>query len=225
MTFFPPSGGSVVGVEGRPGKHPKNWGYTDYLDGYFSLSSFGDLARLRLFPGAKDVSESWGALKAAQRTLKAGGSRGRVKCVSIGDGSTPRTACLAAFLEPKWETVSVDPCLISEWEGEGPKGVKRLQGVRGTVEKWMEGWKKEVGWDKLVVFMVHSHARLTGTCDITEIRARYDYPETVLVNMPCCPGFGVEKDVGRRPEVVYEDYCVFSDKRRIEMWTWDKGNA
>ena len=44
---------------------------------------------------------------------------------------------------------------------------------------------------------------------------------TTLVVIPCCPGFGVEKDVGRRPERSYEDYCIFSGKRRVEIWNWD----
>ena len=41
----------------------QNWGYTTYLDRLFSMRCFEDLVRLRLFPGAKDMSESMGALQ------------------------------------------------------------------------------------------------------------------------------------------------------------------
>jgi hypothetical protein len=51
--------------------------------------------------------------------------QGGVLCISIGDGSTPRTACLAAFLTG-WTTVAVDPALRRDWSGPAPKGVDGL---------------------------------------------------------------------------------------------------
>ena len=110
------------------------------------MNCFLDLVRLRVFPNAKDISESMGAIHAVARygglhdgctslpppapaaptvssspsvrwvgeelpptsalddaimdTLKV---QTGVLCISIGDGATPRTACLAAHLTP-WHT-------------------------------------------------------------------------------------------------------------------------
>lgn len=79
-------------AEGPPSKrrgkrnriHENNWGYTTYLDRVFGLNCFEvrrflfvmtrrfkshsqELVRLRVFPDAKDISESFGAIEAALR--------------------------------------------------------------------------------------------------------------------------------------------------------------
>ena len=46
---------------------PRNWGYTTYLDRVFGMRCFEDIVRLRVFPDAKDISESYGVLQAAIR--------------------------------------------------------------------------------------------------------------------------------------------------------------
>jgi hypothetical protein len=103
------------------------------------MPCFVDLVRLRVFPDAKDISESFGALQAVIRhgmladVSGSGAETGRgagvveqqmaavqqrrgVLCISIGDGSSPRTACLAAHIT-SWHTVSVHPALRQEWVG------------------------------------------------------------------------------------------------------------
>ena len=94
---------------------PNNWGYSAYVDKVYGMGCFAELVRLRVFLDAKDISESYGALQAGVRqgllgdhSLRQAGQKGGdaaaaerqggVLCISIGDGSTPRTACLAAFL-------------------------------------------------------------------------------------------------------------------------------
>jgi hypothetical protein len=58
-------------------------------------------------------------------------------CICIGDGTTPRTAALAAYLTA-WNCVSVDPAMHDEWTGEAPHGVGRLRGVSAPFEDFME---------------------------------------------------------------------------------------
>ena len=102
--------------------HPRNWGYTTHLDKVFGLKCFQELVCLQVFPDAKDISESYGALLAALRGLGAGRSstqreveqRRGVLAISIGDGTTARTATLVSFLT-KWHSVSVDPILRDDW--------------------------------------------------------------------------------------------------------------
>ena len=162
---------ALLGGGGRRNKiHPHNWGYTTYLDRVFGLSCFSELVRLQIFPDAKDISESYGALAAATRhghlaplgTRKAERADG-VLCLAVGDGATPRTACLAAFLTQvrptppraltltricsplcpvtncktrQWRAISIDPALRPAWVGLEPGGVRRLRGYRGTFEEW-----------------------------------------------------------------------------------------
>jgi hypothetical protein len=43
-----------VGKGGRRNRvHPRNWGYTTYLDRVFGMNCFGELLRLQIFPDAK----------------------------------------------------------------------------------------------------------------------------------------------------------------------------
>jgi hypothetical protein len=133
---------------------PNNWGYSAYVDKVYGMGCFAELVRLRVFLDAKDISESYGALQVGVRqgllgdhSLRqveqkdydavAAERQGGVLCISIGDGSTPRTACLAAFLTG-WTTVAVDPALRRDWSGPAPKGVHGLHGVCEKFEDFMQ---------------------------------------------------------------------------------------
>ncbi|CAE8601556.1 unnamed protein product [Polarella glacialis] len=119
--------------------HPQNWGYTTYLDRVFKMTCFFDLVRLKVFPDAKDISESYGAIAAGARHCRLGPNAEKasgVLCLAVGDGSTPRTAGLAAFVT-RWTCVSIDPCLREEWAGANPKDVRGLHGFVGTFEEWV----------------------------------------------------------------------------------------
>mmetsp|Transcript_11626 Transcript_11626/g.17597 ORF Transcript_11626/g.17597 Transcript_11626/m.17597 type:complete len:213 (+) Transcript_11626:416-1054(+) len=170
-------------------------------------------------------------------------NKGRVMCLCIGDGSTPRTAVLACYLRG-WECVSIDPALHEEWRGVSPKGVRGLTGYGGTLEEYLttttttRSVERErnghgatatatTAYDHLILLCVHSHARLIDEASVPNIAARYNgdgernSPTTTLVSLPCCPGFRSQKDVGRVPDVCYEDDCVFSACRRVEVWRFD----
>ena len=138
------------GNRGRRNRvHPRNWGYTTYIDKVFSLRCFVNLVQLQVFPDAKDISESYGVLQAVIRkglapdgvvargtSTRAQEKREGVLCFCIGDGSTARTATLASFLT-NWHAVSVDPGLRREWAGKEPHGVRRLRGYAAKFEDVM----------------------------------------------------------------------------------------
>ena len=138
------------GNRGRRNRvHPRNWGYTTYIDKIFSLRCFVNLVQLQVFPDAKDISESYGVLQAVIRkglapdgvvargtSTRAQEKREGVLCFCIGDGSTARTATLASFLT-NWHAVSVDPGLRPEWAGKEPHGVRRLRGYAARFEDVM----------------------------------------------------------------------------------------
>ena len=152
--------------------------------------------------------------------------------VCIGDGATPRTAVLGCFLK-KWKCISIDPALHEEWHGIEPKGVRGLIGYGGTLEEYLmqmndnrakENGKEEV-YDHLILLCVHSHARLIGNASISNIMNLYNNVPTTLVSLPCCPKFRSTKDVGRVPDVCYEDDCVFSMCRRVEVWSFEQSTT
>ena len=204
-------------------RRPNNFGYCNYLDKLFSLRCFPDIAALGAFTSAKDVSESMAAVQAAcQHGLWNAKQHGRVKCLCIGDGATPRTAVLAAFLQ-RWHCTSIDPALRVEWRGARPKGVAGLVGFGGTLEDFVTRGRDDAdaAYDHLVLLCVHSHARLVGRASVPRLRARYGGVPTSLVSLPCCPKFRSQRDVGRVPDVKYEDDCVFSACRRVEVWNFD----
>jgi hypothetical protein len=73
----------------------------------------------------------------------------------------------------------------------------------------------------VVLLCVHSHARFRGISTIDAIRARYHNVPTTLVSLPCCPKFRHLGDIGRPPDVKYDDDCVFSACRTVDVWNFD----
>ena len=95
--------------------------FTRYTDELLSLASAPTLLELRLFPNAKELTESFSIFNAARAHLtdKEFGfdfSDPAVTVIAVGDGYTPRTAALFGF-RTKWRCVSVDPLMTtpSEW--------------------------------------------------------------------------------------------------------------
>ena len=106
-----------------------------------------------------------------------------------------------------------------EWEGAAPRGVRRLHGYRGTLERWVDELPASAGGGgssdllrprHLVILCVHSHHRFIGPASLDAVRAAFGRPPTCLVALPCCARFRPDRDVGRRPDVVYDDACIFS---------------
>ena len=175
-------------------------------------------------------------------------------CLCIGDGQTPRTAVLAAFLR-RWRCVSIDPELHEKWSGTHAT-VQGLVGFRGTLDEFMAtlrpvrkagdgdpdstpdcnrltnpiltpgaGEVESGEVQHLILLCVHSHARFIGCSALPKICARYGHPPMTVVSLPCCPQFRHVRDIGRAPDVKYDDDCVFSDCRSVEVWNFKAGEG
>lgn len=209
-----------------------NFGYSTYVDKLFSLACFPELVARRVFPSAKDISESMAALAAARRHLDAdAGPAASVRCIVVGDGNTPRTAALAAFLT-EWQCVSVDPAMRPGWQG-GPDehGVKRLTCHALAWEDYVVATTAEQSSaavatppSVLVIIAVHSHHRFSGSGSVDAARRACGggAVRTVLVSMPCCHRYSHVHDCGPPLESA-DDYGVFSACRRIHVWKWADG--
>jgi len=71
-----------------------------YVNEMLRLSCAPELLRLKLFPDAKELTESFSAYNAIRTHLadEFKPADGRVTLIAVGDGHTPRTAALCAFL-------------------------------------------------------------------------------------------------------------------------------
>ena len=250
----PPTKQGRKADSGLLNRRPNNHGYCNYLDKLFSLNCFKDVINLDVFHSAKDISESTAAIQAAikhglstsiSNAESKNAAPSRIKCLCIGDGSTPRTAVLASYWKQWTSIISIDPQLNEEWNGINPKGVRNLMGFSGTLEEFLQSPLEDIEegdrhYDNLILLCVHSHARLIGKSSIPNIMARYnmrlsmgssspqattttlDAPVSActLVSLPCCPKFRSHGDVGRSPDISYEDDCVFSACRKVEIWNF-----
>jgi len=208
----------------------------------FGMNCFEDIVKLGAFGSAKDVSESMAVIHAASKhgelsstaasanddvknNAKQGSSA--VLCLCIGDGCTPRTAVLASYTK-KWTCVSIDPALSEEWQGANPKNIDGLTGFGGTLVEFMSSSALSLptlsldtqSFSHLVLLCVHSHARFVGPVTIELIRQHYGKIPTTVVSLPCCPKFRHKGDIGREPDVFYDDDCVFSACRKVEIWNY-----
>lgn len=178
-------------------------GASRYLDRFVRSTAGSRLAGLRIFPNAKEVTESYAARAAALRYRDTFRPDDReIHFISVGDGSTPRTAATFA-LGSAWQCHSVDPALRLNRGGAGRwHDIPRLQLHPARIEECHFTARR------VVIAAVHSHASMAATlaCVTAE--------EVLLVAMPCC----VPIDLREPPVEVFADMHVLSPHRTIHIW-------
>lgn len=171
-----------------------------YLDSFVRSPAGGRLAALRVFPNAKEVTESYAARAATLRLRNAFPPDDRsISCVVVGDGSTPRTAATFA-LHSGWQCHSVDPQLREP--GRHWLELPRLTIHRARIEECSFTARK------VVVAAIHCHVGLS-----TSLRSIVA-DDILLIAMPCC----VPVDLDAPPLISYDDPEVLSPKRTIHIW-------
>ena len=171
-----------------------------YLDELTKCKCAPDLLAIKVFPNAKEVTESFGAYNAVRTHLSRAGWRlddPTIAVVCVGDGCTPRTAATFAY-RSAWKCWSVDPLLKGDWSR-----VARLTVLPHMVEACSFD-----GADRVVIVAVHSHAPLDAA--VRAVHAR----EIAVVAMPCC----VRQMLPQRPDVAYLDWGVWSPERMVMVW-------
>ena len=79
------------------------------------------------------------------------------------------------------------------------------------------------GVSHLILLCVPAHHRVQDPASICAVRNAFGEPPTTVVALPCCPTFNPTKDIGRAPDTVFVDSCVFSHKRKVLVWRWRAG--
>lgn len=177
-----------------------------YVNKLFKLACFPDLIASKIFPDVKELTESMAAVDAVFTHLRddVDPADPNVHLVSVGDGSTPRTAALFAFMT-QWTCVSIDPQLKQgPWLAQG-QPIRRLSLHTAKIQDF-----SVMVTGPLVVTAVHSHAPMPATLQsLRSLTARH------LVTIPCCTDLTVP---GRAPDVEYSDPHCWSPQRTVRIY-------
>lgn len=173
-----------------------------YLTEFVRCARGADMLRRKLFPNAKEITESFGAYNAVRAHLP-GFVLGdpSVTMIAVGDGHAPRTAATFAY-RTAWRCWSVDPLMRSlVWD------VERLDAIRARAEDVRVGCRGPV-----VIVAVHSHARLH---EAVKVAVTNPGTQVAVVAIPCCVPQVLH---GMPPDVEYEDPDIMSPERRVLVW-------
>lgn len=184
-----------------------------YVNRFIALNSLEEFGRYGLFPNVKEVTESFGMYYAVTHKIMPNepdieqGKR-NVRIYVVGDGVTPRTAAVFAFMT-KWECISIDP----QMRDRDYSGIRRLKVYRKKIEDYIPYTPlQEIHnlWpdDKYhIIIMPHSHADIQPTWDILQ------NDRTWLITMPCCVHHKLDL-----PCIEYRDKFVGSPKNHIKIY-------
>lgn len=142
-----------------------------------------------------------------------------VKLLAVGDGCTPRTACLFAF-RTRWQCVSVDPLMR---KGTWDAMVSNVRTHRARIQDVSVPLDHDD--QRMVVIMWHAHVSIRDalSCiwnvDDHALSARMR-SRVALVSCACCNYDREQREMpdGSLPDAEYEDIAVPGDKRVVRVW-------
>lgn len=181
-----------------------------YINRFISLNSLEEFGKYKLFPNPKEVTESFAMYVAVMKYVVENTDickgRNDARVFVVGDGVTPRTAGLMAFMT-KFQCVSIDPELRDRDYSE----IRRLRIVQKKIQDWEPGVLNSgdgvLNQKPHIILMPHSHAPIQETWN------KLVNDKTWLITMPCCTH-------GRLniPCIEYRDMAVASPKNYIKVY-------
>ena len=187
-----------------------------YIDEFIKLKCSADLLIWKLFPNAKEITESMSVYNAYRRhfMIQMDLQDEKNMCICVGDGCTPRTGAIFAT-RSKWAVCSVDPRLRlqNNYILELHHKIKRLWLYKEKIEK--TSWCLDK-INNILVVAVHSHASLKLTVETlkAEIHGLSTNKKLNIISLPCC----VPDDLGIKPDRSYVDMGIHSEKRVINIY-------
>ncbi|CAF0807386.1 unnamed protein product [Rotaria sp. Silwood1] len=212
--------------------------HLEYLDEFLQLRCAPDLITMGLFPNSKEITETfavWSALRRhifPQLSTSISSTDNRQNAIIVvGDGMTPRTAALCAFLtKGLWQCYSIDPMLqydtyadmtfinrrsittadhCKEW-----KSIKGLRMARAKIQT------VSIQCRNAIVVMMHAHVA------IEDAIAAVDASEGIIgiVTCPCCKWAPYQQEwLGQAPHHQYTDLRLLSVKNQMNVWYFPQG--
>lgn len=233
-----------------------------HLDRFLGWGCAPTLLELGVFPDAQEVSESMAMLWALESrvmppsaakaaagdkgaTTSAGGrlaglsfrTEGAVAVV-VGDGATPRTACLLAMRSRFRRICSVDPALPGGPCVAGRPGDTQQPVAGGAGDGWVPHPSVERVWlaaarvadvtidiesndSHVVVLLPHCHVVPDDALRSVRLCARLagsPRPTITVVQMPCCQYVWHDRCAGELADETYADAGVAAAARTIRIW-------
>ena len=192
---------------------------TRWINQFFTLSCAADICRL--YPDAKEVTESIGAFEALKKVGLLYSDRqgdNNTHVLVPGDGVSPRTGVQCAF-RTNWITYSVDPLIRNEGYEPTYNGIifRRLTCIKDKVEN-IEPIDCNNGIG--TILQVHSHAELQDCVD-----KMINYKELHVVTLECCVKQRLLNQNGKeiKPDIKYNDPNIWSPKNEVKIWKITKG--
>lgn len=174
-----------------------------HIQSFVKWKCASDILALKIFPNAKEVTESIGAYSAVKNHMlhKIGAEfiSPKIAVVCVGDGVTPRTGSIFAF-RSAWTCYSIDPNL----KMLNPP-IKRLICLKRRIEDEILDL---TDFDQVIIVMVHSHATIKNT--LRSIKGKRLH----LVCIPCC----VMQDIPNVTYLGYKDTSIWSPKNEVKIW-------
>lgn len=175
-----------------------------YINEILRLNCAPELLELKLFPNAKEITESFGVFRAVQSYAGKDFPLNDPNIVlfSVGEGKRPATSAMFAF-RTKWTCYAVDPKIDETHDAF--KKVRKL----GYIKKYVQHITNLTeAYEKVVIIAQHSHANLIKT--VNALRG----DKTLVVAIPCCVDLKLEFD----PTYSYYDWGIHSPKRNVKIW-------
>jgi len=180
---------------------------TRYFDEFLQLKCAPDLARLKLYPNGKEVTESFAIYHAIKKAVGHERFAESITLVDVGCGRQPRNAALFAH-RTRWNCIAVDPLLEERWCDddwyEEPHGIDRLVCYKKRVQQY-----RCQATGPVVVAMVHAHVDVP-----TVLRSFEGIEQLLIVSMPCC----VPSRMTLAPNAAYYDHGCWSPQRHVNIW-------
>jgi len=182
-----------------------------YLDEFVKLKCAPDLLAWKVFPNAKEITESMAAYGAVRKHFHRLLSSEETLGVFVGDGQTPRTGALFAYRTP-WTCHSVDPDL--EKKKDKFNHIERLTIFPIKFDKYLEQMEFSI-YKHIIFICVHSHAKLDNLLNILDSKCSPSVYKNIIA-IPCC----VEQSLGKEnpPNITYSDSKICSPCRTVYIW-------
>jgi hypothetical protein len=168
-----------------------------YVNALLRSKAGARLVAARMFPNAKEITESYAARNALRFFVDDfPPDDPAVVLVSVGDGTTPRTAATFATTT-RWQCHAIDPRLRASH-----RPLDRLTVHPCGIET--------VGFtsSKAVLVMVHAH--VGANTALHSVSAR----DVLVIALPCCVAPGLAEE----PAVRYRDADVGSPQNEVLVW-------
>lgn len=176
-----------------------------YIQRFFGLKSASNFIELGLFPNIKEISESMSMFYCVTDRIlpliESNRSLDNVHIIVCGDGCTPRTAALFAFMS-KAKCYSIDPLMIEKYQY---RQINRLNVYKNVIEDF----SLKISDDQIaIILMPHSHAKIEDSWNCVQAKNKW------LVKMPCCTKDLLDWDT----VIKYEDEYNISPANKMLVW-------